>query len=1009
MKCPKCHEGVQVGQRFCPNCGTRLDQTAAHEAGPTATDTAEHRQISIVFTDIVQSTSLTSALGAEAYRELLRAYREIAAQVVAKYKGRVASFVGDGIMICFGFPQSREDDPVRAVQASLELQERVAALNLDGRLKARAGAFQIRIGVHTGVVLAGDIRSEMTVEPMATVGEAPNIAARLQSEAPPGSIIISQDTYELVGNHFDCRFLGAPLLKGIGREVRIFEVHSPAAGDGMRRGPVRGRLVGREHEIQILLRHWQRALAGRSAIAVVTGEAGIGKSRLLRQLVAALEEQKFLSVLIRCSSIHDQTPLHPVIEFLNESLGLGGLPAEEKRDHLVGALRLRFADAREPTAVLSNILSVSPPGGATQTAMSPQELKTRFHDLMAEWLTRDAEAQPVLLMVEDVHWADPSTIELMSAILPQLANARVCVVVTCREEADRAWLKPLDPNVLVLKPLDKTHSRDLVRELAVGRDLAPEIEDVLINITDGIPFFIEEMTLSVLEGGFLVNAKGDIDPIRLPSTLQQTLNARIDRVKASREILHLCASMGREVDERVLSATWHGDPDFLAAELNKLLEAGILLLDGPPTRRKWMFRHALIQEEVYGLALSTHRRSAHARIAAALRDKLPDLSDQNPEILAHHYLAARQEEQAFPYLQRAAEKASQRSAHREALHYLNAAIRIVQEDTPNVRNKARELQLVLQAGVVQTAISGYSDREVGQRFERALELSQGLDQSTALFPALHGLYRFYYVRADVQRASGVSERLLSIARASGSADLLLEAHRAEGNCAFIAGQFVRADAHFKESLLLYEEDKHADHRFKFGVDPYVGAAAVAGLNAIMLGRTDEAFALGRNAIEAAEARGHPSSMCWALIYTSLVRQIQNDVDELGLLTRRLVELATLHRLRQWQIGGAIMHGWWLFCSGEDPDGGLKMLATGVVEWRAAGALNTEPYFLSLLAEAHLARGDYEAAANVAASAIDTARSTGEVWWKSQLLRLQGVAIEAQRRCGDSALLPKTAI
>ena len=246
MKCAKCYEAVQAGQRFCPNCGTRLDETTAHEGGPIATDTAEHRQISIVFTDIVQSTSLTSSLGAEAYRELLRAYREIAAQVFAKYKGRVASFVGDGIMICFGFPQSREDDPVRAVQASLELQERVAALNLDGRLRARVGAFQIRIGVHTGVVLAGDIRSEMTVEPMATVGEAPNIAARLQSEAPPGSIIISQDTYELVGNHFDCRFLGAPPLRGIGREVRIFEVHSPAAGDGMRRGPVRGRLVGRE-------------------------------------------------------------------------------------------------------------------------------------------------------------------------------------------------------------------------------------------------------------------------------------------------------------------------------------------------------------------------------------------------------------------------------------------------------------------------------------------------------------------------------------------------------------------------------------------------------------------------------------------------------------------------------------------------------------------------------------------------------------------------------------------
>jgi class 3 adenylate cyclase/tetratricopeptide (TPR) repeat protein len=1001
MKCPQCQEAVQVGHRFCPSCGARLAESAATAPGSTAKDTAEHRQISLVFTDIVQSASLITALGAEAYRELLRAYREIASQVVAKYKGRVASFVGDGMMICFGFPVAREDDPVRAVQASLELQERVAALNLGHRLGAGRDGFQIRIGVHTGVVIAGDIRSETAVEPMATVGEASNIAARLQSEATPGSIIISQDTYELVGNHFDCRFLGAPSLKGIGREVRIFEVHSPAAGDGLGRGPARGRLVGREREIQVLLGQWERALAGRSAFAVVTGEAGVGKSRLLRELVAALEEQKFLSVLLKCSSIHDQTPLHPIIEFLNESLGLAGLAASEKWDRLVGALRLRFGDSAESVAVLSNILSVPLPEGTIRTVMSPQELKTRFHGLVAEWLARDAEAQPVLLMVEDVHWADPSTVELLTAILPQLADARVCTVATCREEADRAWLEPLDPHVLVVTPLDKTHSRDLVRELAAGRNLTSEIEDVLSNITDGIPLFIEEMTRSVLESGFLANANGDIDPIRLPSTLQQTLNARIDRAGANREILHLCASMGREVDEHVLSAIWDGDPDLLAAELKKLSEAGILLIAGPPMRRKWMFRHALIQEEVYGLALSAHRRSAHARIAAALRDKLPEVVEQNPQIVAHHYLAARQEEKAFPYLQRAAEKASERSAHREALHYLNAAIRIVQDDTPSIPNKARELQLVLQAGVVQTAMSAYSAPEVGQRFERALELSRGLDESTALFPALHGLYRFYYVRADVERASGLCERLLSIAHASGSPDLLLEAHRAEGNCWFAAGQFSRADAHFKESFSLYDEARHADHRFRFGVDPYVGAAAVGGLNAIMLGRAEDAFELGTRAIETAEARQHPFSLCWALIYTSLVRQIQNDVSGLGVLTQRLVEVAALHRLTQWQIGGSIMRGWWLFCSGADREGGLEMLTTGIVGWRAMGALNSDPYFSSLLAEAHLTCGDCEAAAGVSARALETARSTGEVWWMPELLRLHGRAIRMRGRSEDA--------
>jgi tetratricopeptide (TPR) repeat protein len=363
-------------------------------------------------------------------------------------------------------------------------------------------------------------------------------------------------------------------------------------------------------------------------------------------------------------------------------------------------------------------------------------------------------------------------------------------------------------------------------------------------------------------------------------------------------------------------------------------------------------------------------------------------------------MAARQDANAFPYLQRAAEKANQRSAHREAMHYLNAAIRIVRDEPPSMANNARELQLVLQTGVVQTMMSGYASPEVGQTFERALELSRGLDQSIGLFPALHGLYRFYYVRADVKRASELSKQLLTIASASGSDDLALEAHRAIANCRFVMGEFASADAHFKESLALYDEKRHADHHLRFGVDPFVGAASVCGLNTVMLGRAEEAFELGRRAIQVAETRDHPFSLCWALIYTSLVHQIENDIDGVGALSERLVELAERHRLTQWQIGGAIMRGWWLFASGKDRVGGLEMLATGVSGWQAIGALNSDAYFASLLAEAHLSRGDYETAAAITVRALETARSTGQMWWTPEVLRLHGEAIGMSGRSED---------
>jgi class 3 adenylate cyclase len=600
LTCPECAVTVQPTQRFCANCGTPLLPNRPLARPATTPDVAEHRQLTLIFSDIVGSTTLTSTLGAEKYRELLRSFREITARIVAQYGGHLSEFRGDGMLIHFGFPIAREDDPFRAVQACLDLQEAVGVLNERYRPEDsdEADFIQIRIGIHTGMVIAGDIESETTVEQMAIVGEAANIAARLQGLANPGSIIISQNTYDFVGSSFDCRYLGAPPLKGIEVPIKIFEVHAAEMSRGLRRGPARGPMIGRENEIAELEELWKRSLTGESTLVAVTGEAGVGKSRLLR-------------------------------------------PAE-KFDRLRAALQLRFSDPREHITILSNVLSIPVPADYTASReYTPQQEKARLQEILSDWLIRESEIQPILLVVEDMHWADPSTIELLSSVLPKLTTARACSVMTFREEFDLSRIA-LKPRMILLRRLDREQTYDLIREIAIERSLSVEILETLSARTDGVPLFIEELTRLVVESEF-TGAFGEAGTAhqKLPATLQQSLNARIDRAGANREILHLCATIGREFENEMIIAIWDGDGEVLSSELEKLKAAGILESFGIPQRRKWTFRHALIQEKIYESALSPHRRDAHARIAAAIQDKLPAICSDNPEILAHHFLEAR--------------------------------------------------------------------------------------------------------------------------------------------------------------------------------------------------------------------------------------------------------------------------------------------------------------------------------------------------------------------------------
>lgn len=991
LTCPECAVTVQPGQRFCANCGVSLTLHERPSRGRSAPDTAEYRQLTLIFADMVGSTSLTSSLGAEAFRELLRNFREITARIVNQYQGHLARFEGDGMLIHFGFPVAREDDAARAVQTCLDLQQAVGLLNERYGLGRDLELIQIRAAIHTGLVIAGEIKSETAMEQLGIVGEAANIAARLQNLANPGSTIMSQETYELVGASFDCRYLGSKLVKGVERPIKIFEVHPAEAGEELCRGPTRGRMIGRERELGALKQLWERALTGEGSLAAIVGEPGVGKSRLLRELFSALEKHKFLSIVLKCSSLYQQSAFFPFVKFLSDSLGLSGVPRSERFDRLTRALKLRFADPTEHIVILSRILSIPVSEDHIVTReYTPQQQKAMFGELLTNWLLREANSQPVLLVLEDMHWADPSTIELLSIALPKLAGARTCSLMTFRDDCDRSWIDRFQPQNIYLPRLDKQQTADLIKEIACGRSMSAEILQTLTARADGVPLFVEELARLVMEDDAV-----DGRSLKLPMTLQQSLNARIDRVNANREVLNLCATIGREFEHEAIVKIWDGDSELLLSELEKLRGARILEPSGNPPRRKWIFRHALIQEKVYEFALSTHRREAHAKIALAIETRLPAICSDNPEILAHHLLEARLESKALPFICKAAEKAIERSALHEAAHHLNAALNIVGGLPANGEVKTQKMQLLLKAGVVQSSIEGYATPKVGGLFQQARELSRGLGFSTGLFPALHGLYRFYYVRADMVEASEIAEELLSIAESNPDPSFLLEAHRAVANCAFQRGNLAQAARHFEVAMSYYDRSQHASHRFTFGVDPFVAICSMASINFFLLGRPEEALRFNERSSFESEMLNHPSTRCMSLNYSLVLLQLTGRDDEVLTEAEKLIEISNEQRFTLWHTGGTIMKGWWLHATGKDAALGIKMMEEGTAIWERLGAFAFLAYFTSLLIEAHLKAGDYANALRIAKKTIQIAEQKGEMWWVPELLRLRCLAIRME--------------
>ncbi|HEV8716962.1 MAG TPA: AAA family ATPase, partial [Candidatus Binatia bacterium] len=928
-------------------------------------------------------------------REVIQAYQHACVEVITRFEGHVAKYLGDGLLVYFGYPTAHEDDAARAVRAGLGIIEAIQAL--PGQHPRVVQPLQARIGIHTGLVVAGEMGSGEYREQLAIVGETPNIAARLQEQAAPNSVVISPTTYRLVTGLFECQDLGPQTLKGISTPLPMYRV--------LREGEAQSRfevavstgltpLVGREHEIELLQEQWKRAKQGDGQVVLLNGEAGIGKSRLIQAFKEQVLAEGAIRIEFRCSAYHQNSALYPIIEHLQRLLRF---QREESPYTKLAKLRQALAQYRFPQAdtlpLLASLLSLPHPEGTPLITLSPQKQKQKTQEALVAWIVEEAEKVAVYCVWEDLHWADPSTLEMLTLFFDQVPTTRLLAVLTFRPNFTPPWQPRPHITPLTLTHLGRHSVEAMMEKITDGKPFPREVLQQVVAKTDGVPLFVEELTKMVLESGLLTavddhyELTGLLPPLAIPSTLQDSLMARLDRLAPVREIAQLGATLGREFSYELLHAVSSLDEGTLQQGLRQLVEAELIYQRGLPPQATYFFKHALIQDAAYQSLLKSTRRQYHQQIAQVLEEKFSEAKETQPELLAHHYTEAGLIAQATVYWQRAGQRAIERSANLEAINHLTKGLEIVKTLPDSPERARQELMLQITLGTPLTATKGFRAPEVGRVYARAQELYRQVEKTSELLPVLSGLLRFHLMRAELQMAHELAEQLLRLAQSAQDSSLLLEAHRGLGVTLFYRGELAPALAHLEQGIACYDLHQHRSHAFSYVIDPGVFCLTYAALTLWLLGYPDQALERSHQALTLAQELSHPYSLAFTLSYGATLHQLRRERQAVQEQAGASITLSTEHGFPFYSVYGTILRGWALAEQGQGEEG-IALMCKGLHSYEATGAA-LKPYFLILLAQTYEQVGKAEEGLTVLAEALKAMDKTGERWWEAELYRLKG--------------------
>ena len=969
---------------------------------PLEAGVAERRQLTVMFCDLVGSTALAEGMDLEEYREVLAAYQTVCAKAISRYNGYIARYMGDGLLVYFGYPQAHEDDAERSVRSGLDIVEAI------GNLKAgRTIGLQVRIGIATGQVVAGDILGEGASEERAVLGDTPNLAARLQSLAEPGTVIISSDTRRLAGRLFIYEDAGRHELKGFSESAQAWRAVCEAASESRfeaTRSPEDTVLVGRETECLLLLDRWERTKDAEGQVVLLSGEPGIGKSRLTHALRERVESEPHTLLQYQCSPHHVNSAFHPFIEHIQRTAGVARNDTPETK---LGKLETWLGSAdqatRDAPPLMAALLSIPVADRYPPLNLSPQRQKEKTIEALANRFSTLARRSPVLLLFEDMHWADPTTLDVMSVVVDAAPGTAMLVIMTYRPEFVPPWQGRGHVTSHSLTRLGKRQVMEIVDGVTGGAPLPDALLREIVEKTDGVPLFVEELTKAVVEAGFLEDSgdhftlRGPLPPSSVPSTLQDSLVARLDRLAEVKNVAQVAAAIGREFSYELLAELSPLDDSLLQEALAQLEHAELIYRRGTPPDATYSFKHALVRDAAYGSLLKRRREELHTELAAVLEDRFPEMASQEPELLAYHYTAAGRTAEAVDYRQLAAQGALQRSVYREALAHLDSALDLLKAH-PDVQGcLRRELEVQVARGGALMATRGYLAAETGRAFALARALAREVGDPRQSFRVLRGLHGIHFVKAELDTALEVAEECLRMAEQGDDSQPLSLAHRLVGQTLCMSGALTAARGHLERALALDmgpRSDKVAS--LVHGGGHRLMAPAFLAQVLWMQGFPDQALALAKDGVTEAEAQYGAFAVTANMFFLCWIHGWRGEYEALNELAEWMRRLASEHEISEWVTSGGLFPDWPVLASGET--GKAAALARQRLEAVREQSGIMTPFKLGLLAEALAVGGD-----GAALEVIDEALALteqGERWSESELVRIKGTVLLAQS--GDSA-------
>ncbi|MFZ3307860.1 MAG: adenylate/guanylate cyclase domain-containing protein, partial [Xanthobacteraceae bacterium] len=954
---------------------------------PEASADAERRQVTVLFCDMVGSTALSGAVDPELLGGLIRRYQDVVGGAIGRFGGFVAKFMGDGVLAYFGFPQAFEDAAERAVRAALAVLAEVGDLERPG-----GGRIEARIGIATGLVVVGEIIGTGSAQERTIVGETPNLAARLQALAAADTILISETTQNLLGGVFDLEPAGEQALKGFSRPMPAWRVRGEASVESRFAASRAGTtlpLIGRAHEMGLLLDRWRLAQAGEGQIVTLIGEAGIGKSRALEALQEALGGVPHRRIHLQCSPYYSDSSLFPLIKQLSRAAAFAAADSPGMRIDKLGRLFARRA-ASDPLAIplLAELLSIADAGHIVPASLNPAQRKAATLALLADEITGFGDSDPVLLILEDAHWIDATTLELITRLTDSIGQVKLLALVTARPEFAPPWQTRPHSTLLTLGRLGRAESAQLVAGIAAAHGLTAETVAAIVAKTDGVPLFVEELTKSVMESAAE-------DSAAVPATLKDSLMARLDRLGEAREVAQIAAVVGRQFPFAILAAVMARGDAPLEAALAKLVAAGILLPEGRGAERGFHFKHALVRDTAYESLLLARRREWHERAARTVELRFPDLAANEPEVLAYHFGEAGLADPACDYRMRAGDRAVSRSAYQEAVAHFSAGLKSADTLPEAADRTRRQLDFLLKLGPALMVARGMQSLEAEDACRRAAELAEAIGDRPATFKAKWGLWLNANIRHRTALARDRADELVTLAQSSGENDLLLEAYHCRWSTAFFRGDVAAALDNSLIGVETYDMPRHRylGHAFG-GHDPGV-CANVVRANALQLagerGRAQECMNHG---LALAETLDQPNSLAHALSNVAHCHQLVGDREATYAFAHRAAALAEKFGLAPWRAGSLLIMAWGTAVGAGIADA-ARLIDKEIDSATAAGPL--PQFYLGLAGEVLLAAGrpaDGLAHLDRAIAGID---EPGVGFYLPEIYRLRGECLLALDR------------